>query len=377
MGAPRVSVETADEFVKLGHQVDKFDIHDAFPNRNRLSAYFEAARFSHRAVEYVRRHGHNYDVIQAEQGNLPVTKQQLGYKGVLIARSNGLAHFHLAYLRAEQERKRRQGIREGTVIGNLLRGLAERTYDPLAEVERSFVAADAIIMINQAEWQYVSENLGHRDKTVLLNNAMSEERHAAFAARRTPPAARLAAQQISFIGGWTDLKGSRDFPRLVRAVRKARPGTRFLLLGTGVEANTVRSCFDQADRDAVEVVARYASADLPELLSTATIGVQLSYSEGFGLGILESLAAGIPTLAYDAPGPREMLRRFEPPLLTPVGDVETAAQRLLTLLALSENEYTALSKQSCMIASHFRWPDIACKMLALYEQKRTELGLNR
>jgi glycosyltransferase involved in cell wall biosynthesis len=375
LGGPRVSVEVADEFIRMGHQVDKFDLNDAFPRPNRLSSFFAAALFARRAVAHVRRVGRDYDVIQAEQGNLPVSRQALNFDGVLVARSNGLAHFYAEYAAQEARRKRQQGIREGTLAGNALRRMADHMAHTVRDAERSFVHADAIILINRDELEYVAATLGHRNKAALFHNGLSEARHAEFAAKRTGPGARLAAQQVVFVGSWNSRKGAEDFPALVRMVRQARPETTFLLLGTGAQPATIRAYFDPRDRESVQMVPRYTSAELPALLARGTVGLLPSYIEGFGLGVLESLAAGIPTLAYDVPGPREMLRQFDPPLLTPAGDIAATATRLVDLLSLPEAEYAAHSRQAVEVAGRFRWQEVACDMIALYEGRRRERGL--
>src|SRR5579871_5006634 len=168
LGAARVSVEVADEFVAMGHSVEKFDLFDAFPRRNKLSIYFETSRFPRRAIDYVRANAHRFDIIQAELGNLPVSKEQLGFKGLLVARSNGLQHFYSAYTQAEGERKRKLGIREGTFVGNTLRALNAHMEQEVSMVDKSMKAADAIVLINDDERRYVAETLGHGSKAVLF-----------------------------------------------------------------------------------------------------------------------------------------------------------------------------------------------------------------
>jgi glycosyltransferase involved in cell wall biosynthesis len=93
-----------------------------------------------------------------------------------------------------------------------------------------------------------------------------------------------------------------------------------------------------------------------------------SYIEGFGMGVLEQLAAGIPTVAYDVPGPREMLRLFATLMMTPRGDVAAASRRLIELLNSSEDQYARLSRESRQIASRFRWREIAAEMLQIYSR---------
>jgi len=367
LGAARVSVEVADEFVAMGHSVEKFDLFDAFPRRNKLSIYFETSRFPRRAIDYVRANAHRFDIIQAELGNLPVSKEQLGFKGLLVARSNGLQHFYSAYTQAEGERKRKLGIREGTFVGNTLRALNAHMEQEVSMVDKSMKAADAIVLINDDERRYVAETLGHGSKAVLFHNGLSNLRFAEFAAHHVDARQRLAQQAVVFIGYWSERKGAQDFPNLVRQVRQARPQAKFVFLGTGIDQSQLRELFAPEDREAISGTHKFASSELPELLRQATIGILPSYIEGFGIGVLEALAAGVPTIAYDVPGPREMLKQFDVPMMTPVGDVAAAAGRLVSLLSLSVEEYAALSTRAIAIASNFRWEDIAARMMAHYQ----------
>jgi glycosyltransferase involved in cell wall biosynthesis len=358
MGGPRVSVEVADEFMQRGHTVEKFDIHDAFPRSTYLNRVFAQFLFTYRARRFVRQYGSRYDVIQAEQGNLPFSKRELRYEGLLVARSNGLTHFH------EQSDLKNRTNR----VRNPLRALAKRLWNS-REVERSFHAADAIILINQDELEFTAGTLGFREKAYLFHNGLSRARLAAFVAQRTAPQARLDSLQLCFIGRWDVRKGSGDIPRVFRQVRQTLPSTRLLLLGTGFTEAELRAAFAPEDREQVEVVPQFRSEELPGLLRQATVGMFPSAMEGFGIGVLEQLAAGVPTVAYDVPGPREMLRQFAPPLLVEAGNADALVTSLTCLLQLSGDAYAALSARSCEIAACFQWHDIAEGMLAMYAER--------
>ena len=224
--------------------------------------------FTYRARRFVRQHGNRYDVIQAEQGNLPFSKRNLRYDGLLVARSNGLVHFY-----EQNERQNNTGHPR-----NPLRALAKRLWNSRT-VERSFQAADAIILINQDEFAFAADTLGFREKTYLFPNGLSRARLADFAAQRPAPLARMRGQQIAFIGHWDRRKGSGDMPRVFRQVRQALPATRLLLLGTGFAASEVRAAFAPEDREQVEVVPQFGSDALPGLLRQATIGILPRYIE--------------------------------------------------------------------------------------------------
>lgn len=373
LGAPRANMEIAEEMERRGHVVHRFDVAAAALKSNRVSAFFQPARFSAQARRFVRKYGREYDVIQADPGHLPFFKREMDYDGMLVVRSNGLLHFHEQYGRvAKQSSPASDGPRDkmSSVSGDVLRFVARQTWGR-RQVERSFAAADAIVLLNEDERTYVAETLGHTDKAFCLPNGLSEDVFAAFAAHATPPEKRQAAQQVVFIGRWVDIKGSRDLPRLARGVRQTLPDTRFLILGTGTGSDAVRADFHAADRPAVTVVPSFKPDALPALLREATVGVFTSYIEGFGMAVLEKLAAGIPTIAYDVPGPREMLRRFDPPApMTPPGNIPVLTEQVIRLLTLSPPEYAALSLRARVVADGFRWRDVADNLLRIYQEKQ-------
>lgn len=368
LGAPKVSFELAEWLRSRGHTVNKFDINDAFPNRSRLSAFFELARFPGRARAFVRKEGHGYDIIQTEPGTLPFTKADLRFSGRIVVRSNGLPHFYSAANR--RFRWDRSGPR-GSLGGRMLRWLARVGARTIARVERSLIEADRIIVINQDEFQFVAAALGHRDKTTFIPLGMTAGRLKQFSAFAQGFDQRHGSSVVSFVGSWTPRKGPEAISQLVRFVRVRKPDVRFLLLGTGQAAAAVLSWFAEADREHINVVPSFASVQLPELLSTATVGVLPSHIEGFPLAVLEQLAAGIPVLSYDVPGPREMLASFRQPMMVPVGDVSGLAEGVLGVLALPRAQYVALSSAARLIAESFPFEEVASSTLKLYTDDST------
>ena len=113
--------------------------------------------------------------------------------------------------------------------------------------------------------------------------------------------------------------------------------------------------FPAALHPKIEVIPRYLPEELPSLLASCSVGVFPSYIEGMPFGVLEMLAASIPVIAYDSPGPPMML---PPEYLVPRGDVTTMASKTAKLLKdkleLSQARLWA-KKQS----QHFQWPEIA------------------
>lgn len=82
----------------------------------------------------------------------------------------------------------------------------------------------------------------------------------------------------------------------------------------------------------VTFLGQVDEARLSELLGTASIALFPSRGEGFGLALVEALAAGLPVVANDIPAHREVLGEDLTACLVNFGQPETAAARIANLL---------------------------------------------
>src|SRR5437763_901850 len=112
---------------------------------------------------------------------------------------------------------------------------------------------------------------------------------------------------------------------------------------------------------------RLGTGDLPRLLSDGTAGAFPSDVEGFGMAVVEQLAAGLPTVAYDAPGPRDILGNL-PQLLVPAGDATGFGEAISAILTADLAHYRELSERSVDTARKFSWQDIASETAAEYRK---------
>jgi glycosyltransferase involved in cell wall biosynthesis len=98
-----------------------------------------------------------------------------------------------------------------------------------------------------------------------------------------------------------------------------------------------------------------------------------SYMEGFGLGVLEKLASGIPVIAYDVPGPRDVLTHT---MMVPVGDWRLMAERLREVLCGDDESYMERVATARNIAARYAWPLVVDSFLKVNATKLSR-ALNR
>ncbi|MDJ1168123.1 glycosyltransferase family 4 protein [Roseofilum sp. BLCC_M154] len=371
LGGSRVQLELADEFRKMGHRVEKFDIDDAFPNdkSSRLSQ-FTRPSFSSKAKGFVLANSHRFDIIDAHQGNLPFTKEELNFNGLLVARSVGLYAFCKEYSRLEQEKWPQ--TKKGNLIANTLRSWRQVREHP--HYLRSLETCDLINLPNEDEKIYIQEHWDLGDKCAVFPFGLSEKRQQLFSQALQSTSLHLNNKQVVFIGYWGKRKGSRDWSEILHLTKTQIPDVKFKFLGTGLSAEEVFQDLNLPPSDWIEVIPKYDSDELPSLLSGATVGAFPSYMEGFGFAVLEKIACGLPTVTYDIPGPREMLKHVESSLMVPVGDVNAFVEKLVSILTLERDNYEKLSQQCLKITKMFSWPKIAADQIKLYSECYTHLN---
>jgi glycosyltransferase involved in cell wall biosynthesis len=194
---------------------------------------------------------------------------------------------------------------------------------------------------------------------------LSEERRAALAAVSLRDLA--PEPTVAFVGTFEYRKGAGEFGEVFARLRSAIPKARLRLIGTRGVCRTksdVLSFFHRRDRASVDVVEEFEPAKLPELLRGAWVGTFPSHYEGFPFGVLEMLAAGLPVVAYDAPGLSMMLRDEQ---LVKPGDARQMAAKLGLLLV----DRTRLARERAWArerAGDFQWNQIAHETLVCYRE---------
>ena len=364
LGAARVWMELSEEWRKAGHLVEKFCLTDAFPkptSSRGLSALRQAI-FPFRAAKFVRQNAGRFDVIDCLIGTLPFAKESLGFKGLVVARSIGL---HRLYERFDLlSRERWPDQPKGRLFGSLFHKLRARRLRRNAD--EAIRRCDLLNLPNENELEELEKNVRIRRPAIVEPYGLNDQYRAAFAQSAQPAQVRLAEKKICFIGMWSLRKGSRDWPELLRRIWEKVPAARFVFLGTMFSEQIVFSELGLRDSRRVECVPTYEPSELPKLLGDCAVGLFPSYVEGFGLAVLEQLAAGIPTITYDVPGPRQIFQSCRETFLMPEGDVGALAHRAIQILQSSPQHYAELSAQCIALSGKYRWSEIAGETLRKY-----------
>ena len=371
LGAARVWMELAEQWRAMGHTVEKFSLDDAFPGvrAERITFALKQLAFARKAKAFVRQNGHRFDVIDALIGALPFSKGELNFRGLIVARSVGLYRLYERFERSVKQRWPQVG--RGKLTGRVFYRVARCRLRRAAD--RAVRCADLVNVPNEEEAACLRKEMGIR-RVLVQPYGLTSDRYRALAGKVSDAETRLAQKRICFIGMWSARKGAYDWRAIIERVSQEIPGAQFRFLGTMIDPAQIKRDLGASAGKNVELNSDYDPDELPALLSDCTVGAFPSYAEGFGLGVIEQLAAGLPTIAYDVAGPRQILQEELRESLVPCGDVEKFADALVRVLRLSPAVYCARSDHSQAVAQKFSWSQIARETIDAYQKLLSSCG---
>ena len=106
---------------------------------------------------------------------------------------------------------------------------------------------------------------------------------------------------------------------------------------------------------------------LPQALNAADLLVLPSVAEAFGLVLVEAMACGLPVVAAEAHGPREIVAAGTG-WLVPPDDEDALAQALVAAASDAEERRRRGARAYRHSHAHYGWPVIAARIAALYAE---------
>ena len=227
--------------------------------------------------------------------------------------------------------------------------VAEASYAPKQEsgpwaagheaVATALRAAASIICLNPADEECISSLLGGNTRIHHLAPFLDTSPVRMAAARRKSLRAGLSAtlridRRIPWIAVTAMMRpGDKlaSYRLLGQALRQVetRPWV-LLVAGNGEARAEVEQALDFPGR--VRYLGRMDRKAVDNLHTAANIGAWPAINEAYGMALLEAQAAGLPLVAGDRPGIRQIVRDNETGLLAPVGNADEFAAALGALL---------------------------------------------
>lgn len=192
---------------------------------------------------------------------------------------------------------------------------------------------DRYVCVSQAVADFSRNTAGlPGDKLAVIPNGIDVERY-----QRAEPldltllGLGAGRRAVTFVGRLDRQKGLLDFLRQSPRWLERFSTHDLLLVGAGRQERELRT---QVDRLAIASRVHFTGwrDDVPRILRASDLFVLPSHWEGMPNALLEAMAAGLPVVATDVEGVRELLGEGAPRQTAPRGDPQTFCEQIVTLL---------------------------------------------
>jgi glycosyltransferase involved in cell wall biosynthesis len=236
------------------------------------------------------------------------------------------------------------------------------------------MGTDRFIAVSR-EMAHVLQEIGIRpEKIALIPNGVpltQARRHDDFASLKRELVGNAEVQVVLYVGRLVEVKG---LDRLLTVWASVSPRVRavILIVGDGPLREDLESTVEHRRlRSSVRFLV--PQADVSKFYSVADLFVLPSRSEGMSNALLEAMAAGLPSVASDVGGNREVINDAECGFLVNWEDTAACADLLRDLLADSHRRQ-AVGEAAKKRAVEFALPRVGERYRQLYQALLHEEG---
>jgi len=268
--------------------------------------------------------------------------------------------------------------KKGIQLAAIVHGLDVTDPNPMYQmaVRRLCGMLDAVMPVSRAtEEELVARGLP-RERVHVVPNAVDLDRFEGVAASRSEPARVHIAGALPLpddafllvtVGRQVRRKGFVWF--IENVMPKLPERVIFWLAGDGPERENIEAAIERASlQQRVRCLGKISEEELVELYRRGKLFVMPNIvvpgdMEGFGIVMLEAGACGLPTLAADLEGIRDVIDDGVNGWFAPTEDAEAFAARIKSLLDDPDGLRKASKRAAEYVTSTFRWDSTAQRYL--------------
>jgi phosphatidylinositol alpha-mannosyltransferase len=220
------------------------------------------------------------------------------------------------------------------------------------------------VAVSNAAAEFVGRPMGDRAMRIVPNGADVE----LFASAH--PADLPEGRRILFVNRLDPRKGFRVMVEAFGRLASERSDVVLIVAGDGAERPAARELPPDARRRVV-MLGNVAHEDLPPYHAAAEIFcAPATGRESFGIVLVEAMAAGLPIVATDIPGYREVVRDGIEGVLVPPRDADATADAIDGLLDDADLA-KRLAEAGRQRAKRYSWDTVAREIEEIYREVAT------
>jgi glycosyltransferase involved in cell wall biosynthesis len=229
------------------------------------------------------------------------------------------------------------------------------------------------VVVSEGERELACQyRVGRREQITVINTGIDPapfRRRVDVSYLKSSLGIPFSAPVIGSVGRLSTQKSPLDFVRVAEAVQRSRPDAHFVWVGEGPLEEEARHLSISLHLDsALHWVSQ--RPDVHQLLQFFDCFILTSRWEGFPLVVLEAMAAGVPVVATDIPGTRELIQHGVNGWLAPAGNAESLADWVLDVLTDPGKANAFRQASQARIENEFT----RARMLAMIQNLYTEVA---
>lgn len=232
-------------------------------------------------------------------------------------------------------------------------------------LKRVFANLDGRIAVSRSAKKFVQQYF--QSRYTIIPNGVDFQR---FSMAKPLPELDDGRPNVLFVGRPEKRKGLGYLIRAYPAIKNAFPDARIVVAGAGDWNRDRYHGFAQTHGlEDILFLGYQPDEVLPSLYKSAQVFCSpATGGESFGIVLLEAMAAGVPVVASDIEGYRDVVSNGKQGLLVPSRNEEQLAGAICSLLQ-DGNLRSDMGAAGAAWAHHFAWPQVAQRILNFYADR--------
>lgn len=232
-------------------------------------------------------------------------------------------------------------------------------------LRRVFANLDGRIAVSRTAKKFVQQYFQAR-YTIIPNGVDC----ARFAAAKPLPELMDGRPNVLFVGRPEKRKGLGYLIRAYPAIKNAFPDARIVVAGAGDwDRDRYHAFAESHGLNDILFLGWQPDENMPSLYKSASVFCSPALGgESFGIVLLEAMAAGVPVVASDIEGYRDVVSNGKQGLLVPPRNEQALADSVCRLLQ-GGSMRDELAEAGRAWALHFAWPLVAQRVLHFYGER--------
>lgn len=176
----------------------------------------------------------------------------------------------------------------------------------------------------------------------------------------------LKTPLIGLIARYDPIKNHEGFIKAASYLHRDMPGVHFLMVGQDVDWShpTLKKNIEKYDLTSVFHLLGHRD-DIPRIMASLDLACLTSWSESFGIVLIEAMACGVPCVSTDCGEQAIIFGNSD--WIVPIGDMEGIAAKWATFFTLPEHERRLIGEAArARVMDQFELGNVAKQYEAMY-----------